>query len=599
MGVERDPGFRDNILRWNRHAMFAVGLLGVMIPSLYVIFQLFLGKQPAWQYGLHDASEIVVIWDKALILLLGVVCLVTFRAKFDPRWGRLLMALTIVAAAIATVSDDIARTDISFSPGYLVLLMLISIAVPFRAWQTLTLCLTITGLFFVAAVYLPGLTGWPPVVVEFDRFIFLLLATLACTGISTLLYRSRYQQYVARRRSEQLKAQVAVSEQKYRSLFDDSSDAILVIDNATGRFSMVNRMMVNLLGIPAEELYQMQFHQVVDPEDVEMVLRYHKARVMGEPAPLQYSFRVRSRLWDEPRVCDLKIYPSNEDDSVTVGAVRDITDQVRAQQKIRDYAAELETTNRELKETQAQLVQSAKLASLGNLVAGIAHEINSPLGVICSNAGVASRALKVMRASVDDILSSPDEEAMERFRRAHDTLEGINALTLNAAERIDTIVRALRNFARLDEAERKKVDIHEGIESSLTILPQESLNRINVIKEYGALPEITCYPNQLNQAFINLLMNAMEAIEGEGAITITTGLDGDRVMVRISDTGRGIATDQIDCVFDPGFTTKGVGVGTGLGLSSAYRIAENHKGSIDLSSELGKGTIVTLHLPIA
>ena len=141
-----------------------------------------------------------------------------------------------------------------------------------------------------------------------QQLIFLLLATLACTGINALLYSGRYRQYLARKKSEASREQAIISEEKYRSLFDNATDAIFILDNTTGRFEMVNPMMENLLGVPAAELYNMAFHEIVDPEDVDRIVGYHKARMKGESAPMQYTFKARTRLWTEPRICDMKLY---------------------------------------------------------------------------------------------------------------------------------------------------------------------------------------------------------------------------------------------------------------------------------------------------
>jgi len=160
-----------------------------------------------------------------------------------------------------------------------------------------------------------------------------------------------------------------------------------------------------------------------------------------------------------------------------------------------------------------------------------------------------------------------------------------------------SVVGSLKNFARVDEAEFKKADLHEGIESTLTIVQYQLKNRIRVEKQYGNIPLVDCHPNRLNQVFMNLLVNAAQAIQGEGTITITTARKGDSVRISISDTGAGIPAENLSKVFDPGFTTKGVGVGTGLGLSICYKIIEEHQGKIDVESG-DKGTTFTITLPL-
>jgi len=270
----------------------------------------------------------------------------------------------------------------------------------------------------------------------------------------------------------------------------------------------------------------------------------------------------------------------------------DATERTRAEEQIRAYAFQLEQANQELREAQAQLVQSEKMAALGNLVAGVAHEINTPLGSIHANADVSRRALELL-AAVDS--GGGDNQRMAQAVRI---LTESNETTRTASERIIRIVRSLRNFARLDEAEFKDVDLHEGIESTLTLAHHEYKNRIEIVKEYGSLPPVRCNPNQINQVIMNILVNAIHAIHDKGTITIRTSADSDGVHVAISDTGVGIRPEYLPRIFDPGFTTKGVGVGTGLGLSIVYKIVQSHGGKIDVKSRPGAGSTFTLTLPV-
>ena len=288
----------------------------------------------------------------------------------------------------------------------------------------------------------------------------------------------------------------------------------------------------------------------------------------------------------------------------------------------------------QLRETQARLIQSEKMASLGSLVAGVAHEINTPIASIQSNADVAQRAVELIREWVSQgagvaheintpiasIQSNADvaQRAVElirewvsqgagtkagvvdgRLAQALKALDDTSTLTKRAVERIVTIVTSLRNFARLDEASVQRADLHVGIDSTLTLLHHELGRRIHVRRNYGSVPEIECTPGQLNQAFMNLLVNAIQAIDGEGTITITTYQKGKSAVLEFSDTGRGIPAEDLDRIFDPGFTTKGVGTGLGLGLATVYRIIQDHGGSIHVISERGKGATFTVRLPCA
>src|SRR5215471_8835244 len=245
--------------------------------------------------------------------------------------------------------------------------------------------------------------------------------------------------------------------------------------------------------------------------------------------------------------------------------------------------------NRE-QELMSQLIQSEKMAALGLRVAGVAHEINTPMGAIHSNNDIMTRAVGKVRKLLEP---APDNE----IRRLLDILGEVCRNNEIAAERIMKIVRSLKNFARLDEAERKKVNIHEGIDSTLTLLRHQLRNRIRIVKCFGDIPEVECFPNQLNQVFMNILVNAAQAIKGRGTITVKTSRCEDSIKIAISDTGVGIPAEQLPKIFDPGFTTKGVGVGTGLGLSICYKIIQDHHGRIEVESSTA-GTTFTITLPL-
>ena len=263
--------------------------------------------------------------------------------------------------------------------------------------------------------------------------------------------------------------------------------------------------------------------------------------------------------------------------------------------EIRDLVNSLEKTNRELKEMQAQLIQSEKMASLGLLVAGIAHEINTPIGAVNSMHDTSVRAIQKLKDLVAEL--NLDEAGQIRAAKVFKAIDSSNKVIKSGTERVGGIVRRLRSFARLDEAELKTVDIHVGLEDTLTLINHQIKNRIEVIKNYGQLPKISCYPGKPNQVFLNLLNNAHQAIAGKGTINITTSIDESNVYIEIKDTGSGIHKENLSQIFDPGFTTKGVGVGTGLGLSICYQIITDHKGEIKVESREGKGTTFTIVLP--
>jgi PAS domain S-box-containing protein len=258
---------------------------------------------------------------------------------------------------------------------------------------------------------------------------------------------------------------------------------------------------------------------------------------------------------------------------------------------------------KELRRKQLQLARSEKLASLGQLVAGVAHELNTPLGAIKSNNDILTRSTRKLRDVFEGFqnqagLSACAVSADPKLKQLLAATQTINDVNHQAIERIVAIVSSLRKFARLDEAEVDTVDLHDGLETTLTVIHYLLRNRIEVTRKYGQLPGVECYPNQINQVFMNLLVNAAQAISGPGSIAITTWSEGDSACIEITDTGQGIVEADLGRIFDPGFTTKGVGVGTGLGLSIVHQIIEDHRGEIDVESEPGVGTTFTLRIPM-
>ncbi len=252
----------------------------------------------------------------------------------------------------------------------------------------------------------------------------------------------------------------------------------------------------------------------------------------------------------------------------------------------------------ERRQMQDQLLMQEKMASLGNLVAGVAHEVNNPIGAINSAADVSARGIAVLDQALETSQNLQEFKDDRKVQRALQVLRANNAVTHTAGQRIAKLVQSLKNFARLDEAEFKLVDLHEGIDSTLTLVDHELKNRVEVEKSYGTLPPIKCFPNQLNQVFMNLFINAAQATADRGVLSIKTWATEQAVHIAISDTGKGMDSEQQKRIFDPGFTTKGVGVGTGLGLSISYNIIKKHQGTISVKSQSGQGSTFTIALPL-
>lgn len=260
---------------------------------------------------------------------------------------------------------------------------------------------------------------------------------------------------------------------------------------------------------------------------------------------------------------------------------------------------ELTSKNRELteamqtiKETQCRMIQQEKLAGIGQLAAGVAHEINNPLAFIISNLGT----LDGYAAKIKKSFMLQEREAGELDYIFRDIGELIRE-TIDGAERVKNIVQDLKGFARISE-ERRLADINEGLESTLNVLGNELKYKAVVEKEYGNIPMIFCNLGQLNQVFANLIANAADSIDGHGKIKISTWADGKDVFIEIMDSGCGMTPEVMTKIFEPFYTTKDVGLGTGLGLSVSYEIISKHGGKITVESEIGKGSIFTVSLPI-
>jgi two-component system NtrC family sensor kinase len=292
---------------------------------------------------------------------------------------------------------------------------------------------------------------------------------------------------------------------------------------------------------------------------------------------------------------------------------REIEEHKLTQAALEGEKEEQKALIRQLEDAHGQLLQSEKLASIGQLAAGVAHEINNPICFVNSNLGTlkdyAAKLLEVLAVyeSCDARLQSDPEMAarLHQARRAADIdflredMAPLIEESLEGTERVRVIVQDLRDFSRAGESVREWTNLHGCIDSTLNVVRNEIKYKADVVRDYGELPLVECLPSQLNQVFMNLLVNAAQAIATHGTITIRTYVDGDTVRVAISDTGAGIAPEIRARIFDPFFTTKPVGKGTGLGLSLCYGIVERHAGRIEVDSEPGSGSTFTVVLPVS
>lgn len=321
--------------------------------------------------------------------------------------------------------------------------------------------------------------------------------------------------------------------------------------------------------------------------------------------------RLRNHKFREKELTELVISRTKEIVDEKDKTEKALVENEKARLDIKTKSDQLEVTLKQLRETQSHLIQSEKMVSLGQLTAGIAHEINNPINFVHSNIEPLKRDFEQLMQIIaefntlfsdgntdlklQEIKNLQHELELEQLKEEIPLLiKGIE----DGARRTAEIVRGLRNFSRLDESQPKKTNLNEGIDSTLKLLKNKLDHRIEIIKEFGELPEVVCHPGQLNQVFMNVISNAIESIEGKGSVAITTSATPDLVSVKVKDTGSGMTEKVKSRIFDPFFTTKPVGKGTGLGLSISYGIINNHKGFIEVFSEPEKGTEIIINIPV-
>ena len=400
---------------------------------------------------------------------------------------------------------------------------------------------------------------------------------------------------------------------QFKNTLDQTHDCVFMFSPGTLKFIYANRGAAAQVGYSIEELLQMT------PLDIKPEFTPESFRQMLEPMLSgrqdTITFETMHQHKDGhliPVEVALQYIHHDGTEGRFISIVRDITERKRSDDELSKRYEELKVLNIQLQEAQNQLLQSEKMASIGQLAAGVAHEINNPIGYVHSNLGTLEKYVQDVFSMIDSYEQAEgaitDEAVRTRLQSARKKLdieflkEDLHALMEESRDgitRVKNIVQNLKDFSHVDASDEWHVaDLHKGIDSTLNIVNNEIKYKANVVKEYGDIPEVECLPSQLNQVFMNLLVNAAHAIEERGAITIRTGQQGEEVWVEVADTGKGIAPEHLNKIFDPFFTTKPIGKGTGLGLSLSFGIVQKHHGRIEVQSEVGKGTTFRVWLPV-
>ncbi|MEG3881502.1 PAS domain S-box protein [Microcoleus sp. herbarium7] len=438
---------------------------------------------------------------------------------------------------------------------------------------------------------------------------------------------------------KQAESALQESQQFIKKIADATPGILYLYDLEEQRNIYANSSVGTLLGYTFHEIQKMGamlMPQLLDPEDMAKIVEHHASFAEiedGEIVEIEYRMQAANDRWFWLQSRDT-IFSRNADGQpkVIIGFAQDITRRKQSEEALqqselreRERAQQLEQALLELRSTQTQLIQTEKMSSLGQLVAGIAHEINNPVNFIHANIAYLNQYTKQLLDLVtlyEHEYPEPNSKIIDRIQEidlgfmAEDLRKLVGSMQVGT-DRIRQIVLSLRNFSRLDESAMKPVDIHAGIESTLLILQHRLKSRdcrpeIEVIKDFGKLPRVECYASQLNQVFMNIIVNGIDAIEeryqklsvaeaetNPGRISICTMTTHKTVIVEISDNGTGIAEDVRHRIFNPFFTTKEVGKGTGLGMSISHSIVvEKHRGKIECISSLGTGTTFQIEIPI-
>ncbi len=400
----------------------------------------------------------------------------------------------------------------------------------------------------------------------------------------------------------------------------ENTPAVIYTCVASGDFKItyISKNVERMLGYQDEEVLSdpdFWFNHIHENDRNEIFMILPR---LWETGQQEHEYRFLNKEGEYVWVLDtLRIsYDEDKNPLEVVGSLVNITKRKALEEQLQEEKDEQGKLLEQINQTQTQLVQSEKMASLGQLAAGVAHEINNPVGFVMSNLSVLSEYFTLYHSLINKYSEIVEKysQTSEKFAQEIKEIEKIKededylfksddtkmliTESMEGTERVKDIVHQLKCFSHVDQNSISEVDLNENIENTIKIVWNEIKYKAQIEKEFGELPTLKCFSAELNQVFMNMLVNAAHAIEECGLIKISTKLEDENIIICISDTGSGIDPENLKKLYDPFFTTKPVGHGTGLGLSISYGIIEKHNGKIDVESELGKGTKFTITLPV-
>jgi PAS domain S-box-containing protein len=414
-------------------------------------------------------------------------------------------------------------------------------------------------------------------------------------------------------RVRRVEVALAQSQQRFQTVFDHISDAIFILALDGSTVIDVNPRMLSMYACRREDLADLDAASLGEGSDEYGPARwkeYCRCAVDGEPQVFVWRARGRGQALFWVEVSMMRAAIDGIDRLLVVA--HDISQRKAQEQDLYEAFEYQRQLNEKLEEAQGQLLQSEKMAAIGQLAAGVAHEINNPIGFVTSNVGSLERYVAESFRLIDfyenhsaiKSMSVADAAELQELKQQIDfdflkgDVFGLLTQTRDGLARVKKIVQDMKGFSHADSGEWEWANLHAGLESTLNVVWNELKYKADVFREFGDLPDVRCLPGQINQVLMNLLINAAHAIAEHGKIFLRTGREGDMVWIEVEDTGCGIAPEHLKRIFDPFFTTKEVGHGTGLGLSVSYGIVKKHQGRFEVASELGRGARFRVWLPI-